>query len=293
MKPPRFSYEAPTSLQDVLRILAERGDGARVLAGGQSLVPAMNLRLADPGHLVDLSRVPQLRGIDLLPDGAIRIGAMSRHAEVERSTLVREHVPLVPEVMRSVAHAAIRERGTVGGSLAHADPAAEWAAVCNILQASVVLASAHGGIRRMPASEFTQGVYTTALMPGELIVAVELPQWPEERTWAFEEVSRRRGDFAIVGALCTIDRRLDGSCDAARCVVFGLVDRPIALDTASLAGEMPSRAAIDGIAAAVHDMTKSPMHDHHASAAYRLELAETLVQRVLRRAAVLPQGQKP
>src|SRR5690606_5868549 len=174
MKPPRFQYEAPSTLDEALRRLAALGDSAKVIAGGQSLMPAMNMRLATPEVLVDLRRLDALRGIRELPSGATEIGALTTHASCERSELLQRRLPLIPAVMRFVAHPQIRNRGTIGGSLAHADPAAEWQAVCIALDATIVVASADGQ-RRVKAVDFTQDVYTTDLQPGELITAVEFP----------------------------------------------------------------------------------------------------------------------
>ena len=283
MKPPRFTYEAPSRLDEVLARLAQHGEGARPLAGGQSLVPAMNLRLANPGHLIDLNRVRELRGIQVLPDGRIRVGAMTRHAELERSELLRECIPLIPAAMRYVAHEAIRQRGTIGGSLAHADPAAEWSGLCWLLDATLELAS-EGGTRRLSAVQFTQGVYSTALEPGELITAIEFPAWPQQRRWAFDEVSRRRGDFAIAGAMCTLDLDPEGICQHARCVVFAASEAPCLLDTQALLGRALTIQAVERFAREAA-CTLSCLNDQHASADYRLELAETLTARVLRRAA--------
>jgi aerobic carbon-monoxide dehydrogenase medium subunit len=285
MKPPRFTYEAPTRLQEVLEQLARHGDGARPLAGGQSLVPAMNLRLANPGHLIDLNRVPELRGIQALPDGRIRAGAMTRHTDFEHSELLRERIPLIPAVMRFVAHEAIRQRGTIGGSLAHADPAAEWAGLCWLLDATIELSS-EKGTRRVPAVQFTTGVYSTGLQTGELITAVEFPAWPAQRRWAFDEISRRRGDFAITGVMCTLDLDPQGLCERARCILFAASETPCLLNTDALAGRALTMQGVEQFAREAA-RNFSFLHDRHASAEYRQELAQTLTARALARAAEL------
>ena len=284
MKPPRFQYEAPSTLDEALRRMAELGDSAKVIAGGQSLMPAMNMRLATPEVLIDLRRLDALRGIRELPNGAIHAGALTPHATFERSELLQRRMPLIPAVMRFVAHPQIRNRGTLGGSLAHADPAAEWQAVCIALEATIVVASAQGE-RRVKAVDFTQDVYTTDLQPGELIVAVEFPAWPSERRWGFEEVSRRMGDFAMTGAICTLNLDAGGRCTQARCVVFAATARPMVIDAAPglLIGRVVTDIAIDAVADAARDAVE-PMSDHHASAEYRKELVHTLVGRVLRQA---------
>jgi CO/xanthine dehydrogenase FAD-binding subunit len=284
MKPPRFQYEAPSTLDEALRRMADLGDSAKVIAGGQSLVPAMNMRLATPEVLIDLRRIESLRGIHEMPDGGIEAGAMTPHAAFERSDVLKRRMPLIPEVMRFVAHAQIRTRGTIGGSLAHADPAAEWQAVCIALDATVVVASTQGR-RRVKAVDFTQDVYTTDLRPGELIEAVEFPGWPSQRRWGFEEVSRRLGDFAITGALCTLDLDAGSRCTQARCVVFAATSRPQVIEAAPalLVGRVVTDADIEAVAAAARAAVE-PMSDHHASAEYRQELVQTLVARVLRQA---------
>lgn len=284
MKPPKFQYEAPSSLKEALGRMAELGDAAKFLAGGQSLVPAMNMRLATPEYLIDLGRIEALRGIRELPDGGVQAGALTTHAAFERSELLQRRMPLIPAVMRFVAHAQIRNRGTIGGSLAHADPAAEWQAVCIALDATVVVASAQGQ-RRVKAADFTQGVYTTDLQPGELIEAVEFPAWPAQRRWGFEEVSRRLGDFAITGALCTLELDAGSLCKQARCVVFAASPKPVVIEAASalLNGRIVTDEAITAVALAARAAVE-PMSDHHASAEYRLELVETLTARVLRQA---------
>lgn len=284
MKPPRFQYEAPSTLDEALSRMAELGDAAKVIAGGQSLMPAMNMRLATPEVLIDLRRIETLRGIRELPNGAIQAGALTPHAAFERSELLQRRMPLIPEVMRFVAHPQIRNRGTIGGSLAHADPAAEWQAVCIALEATIVVASAQGR-RRVKAVDFTQDVYTTDLQPGELIEAVEFPAWPSQRRWGFEEVSRRLGDFAITGAICTLDLDAGSRCTEARCVVFAATSRPLVVEAARalLVGRVVTDNAIEAVAQSARDAVE-PMSDHHASAEYRLELVETLVARVLRQA---------
>ena len=284
MKPPRFQYEAPSTLDEALRRLAAWGDSAKVIAGGQSLMPAMNMRLATPEVLVDLRRLDALRGIRELPSGATEIGALTTHASCERSELLQRRLPLIPAVMRFVAHPQIRNRGTIGGSLAHADPAAEWQAVCIALDATIVVASADGQ-RRVKAVDFTQDVYTTDLQPGELITAVEFPAWPAQRRWGFEEVSRRMGDFAITGAIGTLDLDAGSRCTQARCVVFAAASRPLVIESAAslLIGRVIDDAAIEAAAQAARAAIE-PMSDHHASAEYRQELVQTLVARVLRQA---------
>ncbi|WP_151447085.1 FAD binding domain-containing protein [Lacisediminimonas profundi] len=287
MKPPRFQYEAPTSLEQALSRLAELGPDARLLAGGQSLVPAMNLRLANPAHVIDLRLLTDLQEIEQLADGTIRAGAMTRHVDFERSELLAECMPLVPAVMRKVAHPQIRHRGTIGGSLAHADPAAEWPALAMALDASIVLQSTQGQ-RRLKAEDFFRQVYSTALQPDEMIVAVEFPAWPPGRGWGFEEVSRRTGDFAMAGVICTLDLDQQRRCIGAQCIIFAASDKPFMLDAASdlLAGQQPGEDLIAQVARAARAAV-SPLGDHHASSEYRLELVEVLTARALKQACAL------
>lgn len=287
MKPPRFDYEAPVTLQEALQRLAQCGEDARALAGGQSLVPAMNLRLASPGRLIDLNRITALRGIEALPDGRVVAGAMTRHADFERSALLRERMPLIPAVMARVAHPQVRNRGTIGGSLAHADPAAEWPALCMVLGATIVVANQEGE-RRIRAEDFSQGVYSTALATAELITRIEFPAWPAGRRWGFEEISRRQGDFAITGAMCWLDLDAQQRCTAARVVVFAAADQPVLLNAAqALIGQALTPHTLAPVAAAAAQAI-SPMSDPHASADYRRQLTQVLTARVLNQAAGQP-----
>ncbi|MFN2645090.1 MAG: xanthine dehydrogenase family protein subunit M, partial [Burkholderiales bacterium] len=191
MKPAAFAYRAPASVEEALALL-EANAGAKLLAGGQSLVPVLNFRLASPPVLIDLNRIAALAGIREEPDGTLAIGAMTRHRAVERSALVRRANPLLAAAMPYIAHAQIRNRGTLGGSLAHADPAAELPAVCLACDAELVIQSRHGA-RRVAAKDFFTGFFTTALGPAEVLVAIRFPAWPAERRAGFAEVSRRHG----------------------------------------------------------------------------------------------------
>src|SRR2546428_2597983 len=211
MKPAPFAYHAPTGLDQALALLAEHGPEAKPLAGGQSLVAAMNFRLAQPAVLVDLNRVAGLDGIAVAPEGGLSLGAMTRQRALERDPLVARQAPLLAEAMPHVAHPQIRNRGTLGGSLAHADPAAELPAVMVALEARIRLRSRKAE-RWLSAEDFFVGLFATALQPGELLVEVALPP-PGPRTgWAFEEVSRRHGDFALVGVAAVVQLNSDGRC---------------------------------------------------------------------------------
>ncbi|MEL3891980.1 xanthine dehydrogenase family protein subunit M [Ferrovibrio sp. MS7] len=286
MKPSRFEYTAPTSLGAALQALQDGGDDARVIAGGQSLIPMMNFRLAAPEKLIDLRRVQELTGISQIEGGLIRIGAMTRHRAVETSDFLLQHLPLLPAAMAHVAHVPIRNRGTIGGSLAHADPAAEWPALCLALDATMVVAGPSGE-RLVPAADFAQGVLTTALEPGEILKEILFPAWPAGRNWGFTEIARRRGDFAIVGVACIVDRDAAGIVAAARIVVFGASDTPVlSLEAAEAITGKRLDAALARGAGRAASAAIEPRSDLHASADYRSQLIEVLVGRALQQ--VLP-----
>jgi carbon-monoxide dehydrogenase medium subunit len=226
VKPPPFEYYRPTSLEEALTLLAQRED-AKPLAGGQSLVPAMNFRLAAPAALVDLNDLAELTGISDA-GGGVRIGAMTRHAAVEKDRRIAEQAPLLWETMPHIAHSQIRNRGTVGGSLAHADPAAELPAVMVAMEATLVLRSARGE-RRVSAADLFTGLFLTALLPGELVTAIEIPPLPPRTGWAFEEFARRHGDYALVGVAVLVT--LDGGsrCERARIALLSVGDGELEL----------------------------------------------------------------
>jgi CO/xanthine dehydrogenase FAD-binding subunit len=284
VKPAPFEYFRPTSLAEALALLAEHGGEAKPLAGGQSLIPAMNFRLATPSVLVDLNG---LRELSYITDGGseVRIGGMSRQRTVERSTLISKGAPLVAEAMPHIAHPAIRNRGTIAGSLAHADPAAELPAVMLALNATLVVTSAKGA-RDVCASDFFVGLFETAVQPGELLTEIRIARPAKRAGFAFHEISRRHGDFALVGAAAAVKLDDNGRCAEARVALLSVGDRPMLAEhaAAALAGQTPSaefiRAAAD--AAATRDI--DPPSDIHASARYRRQLANVLTQRVLERA---------
>ena len=289
MKPAPFIYHAPRSLEEALALLAEHGD-AKPLAGGQSLIPAMNFRLARPAALVDLGGVAELRYVRA-EGGVLALGAMTRQAELERSDAVARLAPLVAEAMPHVAHPQIRNRGTVGGSLAHADPAAELPAVMVASEARLLLRG-RAGERWIPAEQFFVGLFATALAPGELLVAIELPAPPPRTGWAFEEVARRHGDYALVGVAASVTLDAAGRCARARIVLLSVGDGPtLAVRAAqALQDREPTDAAVRaaGDAAAHEDI--DPPSDIHASAAYRRQLAGVLTRRALTRAAARSRG---
>jgi carbon-monoxide dehydrogenase medium subunit len=280
MKPAPFCYHAPTSLDEAVALLAELApqDG-RILAGGQSLVPTMAFRVARPSHLIDINGIAELAALSMT-DEIVSIGACVRHAAFENNAVPGVTGTLLRKVVENIAHYPIRTRGTFCGSIANADPASEWCCVLAALD-GVVLLRSRRGTRRVPASEFYQGVMTTALEEDELIVAVELPMLREDTVTGFVEFSRRKGDFAIAMALAAY-RLEGGTIVEPRVAVGGAEPYARRLLTAErvLAGQAPGEAvfaaAADTAAAAVE-----PMEDVHNTIAYRRGLVRTLVQRAL------------
>jgi carbon-monoxide dehydrogenase medium subunit len=287
MKPAGFEYHAPASLDEALALLERYGPDAKPLAGGQSLVPAMNFRLAQPAILIDLNRIESLAGIDLTPDGGLRIGAMTRQRAVERSPEVAARVPLLAETMPWVAHAPIRNRGTIGGNLAHADPASELPAVMVALGARLRLQSAHGE-RWIDAADFFLGLFTTALEAGELVTAIDLPPAAPRSGSAFLEVARRHGDYALAGVACSVTLDPERSCDTARAVLLGVSEGPVSVDTSAIVGTGAGTETETGTGTeAILDIAErvgrdlDPPGDIHASPAYRRHLASVLIRRGL------------
>jgi carbon-monoxide dehydrogenase medium subunit len=286
VKPPPFEYLRPASLEEALDLLARHGGDAKPLAGGQSLVPAMNFRLSQPAVLVDLNALAGLDGIEPAAEGeGLRIGAMARQRAVERSALVAARAPLLAETMPFIAHPQIRNRGTVGGSLAHADPAAELPAVTVAAGARFQLRSA-AGERWVPADRFFTGLFATALEPGELVTAIEVPAPAPRAGWAFEEMSRRHGDYALVGVACLVTLDARGRCAAASITLLSVGEGPAPAPRAAaqLVGAEPAAEAVRAAADAV-DAEIDPPSDIHASAAFRRRLAQVLTRRALTRAA--------
>ena len=275
MKPPPFDWYAPTSVPEAARLLAEHGDDAKLLAGGQSLLPLLSLRLARPTVLVDLNDVVDLAGIDV-GDTHTTIGAMTRHRAVERSAALREAVPLLAAAAPYIGHVAIRSRGTVGGSLSHADPAAELPAVALALDATFTTSTTTGQ-REISAADFFAGYFTTALAPDEVLTGIRFPNAAPGTGVSVQEMARRHGDFAMVAVAASVTLR-DGACDDVRLALSNVADRPVRAHAAEAA--MREGAPVEEVAAlATTDL--SPVSDLHASAAYRTSVAKVLVQRAL------------
>jgi len=281
MKFPSFDYVRAASPSDAFDLLEEEGGEARILAGGQSLLATLALRLSEPRLLIDIGGLTELSFIEKR-GGTIRIGALARHCDLEQSPLLADRLPLISQAMPHVAHAAIRNRGTIGGSLSHADPAAELPACMLALGATMVLAS-RAGERRVPAEAFFKGLYETDLRPGELLVRVEIASSESAWRWHFGEISRRRGDFAIVG-LAAGRKGPNTAIEAVRLVYFGCADRPVRAHAAEqvLAQQFSADAHARRMAlreALGKDL--APQSDLQASSDTRMHLATVLAERAL------------
>jgi carbon-monoxide dehydrogenase medium subunit len=276
MKASAFSYARATSVVNALELLVAYGERAKVLSGGQSLMPAMNLRLISPEFIVDIGELTELRGIGV-SNSILKIGALTRHVDLQRSAEVAEHAPLLTEAIAHVAHPAIRNRGTIGGSLAHADPASELPACMVALNATIVV-SGPKGERRVKAVDFFKGIYETALSPQDLLIAIELPLMPKNSVHFFQEFARRQGDYAITGlaAQAVVDR--DRFTDL-RMAFFAIADRPVLAKAAkALMGASITPAVLSAALAALGDEL-DPHEDQQASASMRRHLARLLMTR--------------
>ena len=280
MKPPPFHYHDPRSLEEALECLA-RLENTKLLAGGQSLMPMLNMRYVFPDHVIDLNRIPSLDFIREA-DGAVEIGAMTRQRELERSDLIRRRLPLMREALAELGHVAIRNRGTIGGSLCHLDPAGELPLAAAAMDATIHVSSAKGS-REVPMAEFPSFYMTPSIEPDELVTAARFVPWPPDHGSAFVEFSRRHGDFAVVAVAALLRLEPDGSIDRARVVIGGVTDLPFHLEAA---GDMlPGRrggAVFREVAEACREIDAT--EDIHAPAAYRRHLAEVLTVRALERA---------
>ena len=284
MKLPPFEYACPTTLPEAVQLLAGHDGEAKALAGGQSLVPMLAFRLAQPALLVDLRKLADLRGIRISEKG-VALGAMVRWREIEDDERLDTAHPLLKAAIAHVAHYQVRNRGTVGGSLAHADPAAEMPGIAMTCDAEIAVVG-KSGARVIQAADFFQGALTTALTADEIIVEVRLPAWPARRRWGFEEFARRRGDFAMAAAAVSYDESEDGKARNAHVGVIGVADRPLRLATVEtlLNGQTVDAATIAKAEAATVAAIDPP-EDIHATAGYRRALAGTMVERALKQAA--------
>ena len=284
MKPAAFDYKSPSSLDELLDIKAEHGDEAKPLAGGQSLIPAMNFRIAQPTLLVDLNNVKDLDNIGQ-DKGELSIGAMVRQGEVETSKLVKKYSPLLYELMPNIAHSQIRNRGTIGGSLVHSDPAAELPVAAITLDARFK-AKSKSAERWIEAKDFFDGMFTVSLSPEEILTEVVFPKFPNNTGWSFMEIARRQGDYAMAGvaALVTLDDK--GECKESRLVYLNVGDGPVdAVKAASsLKGKTLTYKSIETAAMIASNDEISPFGSMHASVEFQQHLSSVLTKRALSKA---------
>ena len=280
MKAPPFAYVRARHLSEVFDLLEQHGDTAKILAGGQSLMPALNMRLASPELLIDISRLHDLAGIRVR-DGHVHIGALTTHTQIGDSADIRRHLPLLSDAVQHIAHPAIRNAGTFGGSLAMADPAAEWPACCVTLDAQLVLAS-KSGTRRVAARDFFQGFYTTAMKPNEMLTEIVIPIPGADYRHAFLELARRRGDYAIVG-VAALAKITQGTLAALRLTFLGASDKPVFAEKTSqvFVSKDFSEASLKE-AQDVLGTELEPIADLYSSAATKLHLARVLTARAMK-----------
>lgn len=274
MKASAFSYTRASSVVDALELLARHGDQAKVLSGGQSLMPALNLRLSAPDLLIDIGAIPELRGVTVA-NGVLRIGALTRHVDVLMSADIAKHAPLLTEAIAHVAHPAIRNRGTFGGSLAHADPASELPACVISLDADIIVRSKDGE-RRIQAADFFTGIYETKLTPEELLVAVEIPVAKSNAVHFFHEYARRKGDYAIVGLAASGIRNGDVLTNL-RLGYFAVGEKATLVDASRFLIGRPVTAAVLAEALVALDAELDPQEDQQATAGMRRYLARQLL----------------
>jgi carbon-monoxide dehydrogenase medium subunit len=291
LKLPRFEYHAPETIDEVLALLAEHGDEAKILAGGQSLIPLLAMRLARPAQLVDVNGVASLAEVDERTDEVV-FGATVRARTAERSSVVRERLPLLAEALPLIGHAAIRTRGTIGGTIAHADASGEIPCVAAALDAEMVVLSVRGE-RTISAPDFFQGHFTTALADDECLVEVRLPAPDRPAGFAFQEVARRHGDFALVGVATMLSLDAQGLIADSRITLMGVADVPIRAREAEV-GLVGASPTVDTFAAAAQSATADlrPASDVHGSAAYRTHIAAVTVRRALATAASRARGER-
>lgn len=281
MKPAPFDYYAPASQEEALHLLAQHGEDAKLLAGGQSLIPLLNLRLAKPRALIDLNALQELSYIRA-SDGRLAIGAMTRQRALERSPEVAQRLPMLRTAMEWIAHPQVRNRGTIGGSLAHADPAAELPALALAHDATLTIIDSRGARRSLQPQEFFVTYLTTALQPDDLLTEVSFPALPPRTGWSFMEIARRHGDFALAGVCATVTLDARGRCLDSRLVLFGVGATPVRAAAAerALLAQRPDGPTIEA-AAAEAAQEIDPPGDVHATAAYRCHVAGVLVRRAL------------
>jgi aerobic carbon-monoxide dehydrogenase medium subunit len=282
MKPAPFDYAAPTSIDEACRILAEAGGGATILAGGQTLMPLLNLRMSQPFIVVDIGKIPELRGVTRSGE-TTRVGPMTGQNEGLRDTTLARHLPLLVEALSNVGHHQTRNRGTIGGSVALGEPAAEMPATAVALGATIEIRSVRG-MRQVPADQFYLGPYMTVLEPDELVTAIIYPDWPDATIRLFREVARRPGDFALVGLVGALTLS-GGRIERAGLGWFGMGPTPVKARQAEAA--LVGKAVADLDAAAIAEAAigdTAPFDDHHATAEYRRTVGRRIFERALREA---------
>jgi CO/xanthine dehydrogenase FAD-binding subunit len=285
MKPAPFHFISPSTLTEALDIMSQYGADAKLLAGGQSLIPVMNFRLAHPSVIVDLNKVGELGQLQATHSGGLRIGAMVRQSQLEHSDAVTNHIPLIHETMPHIAHSQIRSRGTIGGSLAHADPAAELPVVMVALQAQFLLRKM-GRERWVNAENFFQSLFTTALEPDEILIEIDIPSLPRRIGYSFMEFARRHGDYAQAGVAAIVRLDESGYCRQARLVFLNVGEIPMVAGQAAtaLVGHIPSPNLITSVAMDAARNEIEPTGDIHATADYRRHLAFVLGKRAIEKA---------
>jgi len=284
MKPPRFHYCSPRILDEALVLLDQYGEEIKVLAGGQSFVPLLNMRLAAPAYILDINHISELHYFETEPD-YLAIGAIARQRQIERSVLVQEKHPLLVEAIKHIGHMQIRNRGTVVGSIAHADPAAELPALLTCLDGEVLAQSMHGE-RVIKAEDFFTGYLSTSLEAGEMLTEVRFPWLAPQAGWSFIEFARRSGDFALVGAIAVLTPAPDDTCMSANIAYLGVAGSPVRARAVEqlLIGTTLDAQTLNAAAGAARDVVGEDMQDVHATVEYRRELASELTRRVLKQA---------
>jgi len=285
MKPAAFEYRVPDTLEETLDLLVEHEGDAKILAGGQSLIPSMNFRVLQPTMLIDINRIPELDTIQNTDQGGVMIGAMARQASLEHDIIIAERMPLLHETLPNIAHPQIRNRGTIGGSLVHADPSSE-------LPVYAIARQARMGVRNsstqrwIDAADFFLGMFTTALNPDEMLVEIELPPLPEGAGWSFQEMARRKGDYALMGLAAMLVMDSSGVCQDARLVYLNAGDGPMRAPEAEqlLIGEKPGTAVIESAASMAAEKEIDPFGSVHATVDFQRHLAHILTRRALKTA---------
>ena len=284
MIPSPFEYLTPGTLEEALALLEEHGDNAKLLAGGHSLIPLMKLRFAAPDVVIDLGGIQGIREIDL-SNGSITIGALTTHYAIESSDQLAESCPLLPETAAEIGDVQVRNVGTIGGSLVHADPAADWPATMLALDAELEI-SGSGGSRTLPASEFFLDMLTTALEPGEILTRIKVPAAPQRSGSAYVKMHQSASGFAIAGVAAQVGLDGEGNCDSVAVGITGVSSVPYCAAAVenSLKGNKPDPAAIASASSLAADGIEDPQEDHHASADYREHLCKVFARRALSRA---------